>query len=160
MAHSSCMSFSTSSSHTKAVTVLSHGHHACTKLVLLKCRYHCWCTWILWLSSSLSKLQLKFHLPDAFTIIVCTNLGLCKCRCYCCREPCTLSRTVQLQVLLLLDVDFMVSSSLNELQHSAWLQNSVSQGMLVVLPALEPIKSDAAAQQSVLKTCQGEQILL
>lgn len=64
---------------------------------------------------------------------------------------------MKLQVLLLLDVDFMVSSSLNEVQHTSWLQSAVSQGMLVVLPALEPIKSDAAAQQSVLKTCQGEQ---
>ena len=60
------------------------------------------------------------------------------------------------QVLLLLDVDFMISSSLNALQHESWLQNAVSQGMLVVLPALEPIKSDAAAQQAVIKTCTGE----
>ncbi|KAL3131403.1 hypothetical protein ABBQ38_007716 [Trebouxia sp. C0009 RCD-2024] len=59
------------------------------------------------------------------------------------------------QVLLLLDADFMVSSSLNELQHSTWLQTAVSQGVLVVLPALEPVRSDAAAQQAVARACQG-----
>ena len=60
-----------------------------------------------------------------------------------------------MQVLLLLDVDFMVSSSLNELQHSTWLRTAVSQGVLVVLPALEPVRSDAAAQQAVVRACQG-----
>ena len=60
-----------------------------------------------------------------------------------------------MQVILLLDVDFMVSSSLNELQHSTWLQTAVSQGVLVVLPALEPVRNDAAAQQAVVRACQG-----
>lgn len=55
----------------------------------------------------------------------------------------------------MLDADFMVSSSLNELQHSTWLQTAVSQGVLVVLPALEPVRSDAAAQQAVARACQG-----
>ena len=60
-----------------------------------------------------------------------------------------------MQVLLLLDVDFMVSSNLNELQHSTWLQTAVSQGVLVVVPALEPVKSDASAKQAVVTICQG-----
>ena len=60
-----------------------------------------------------------------------------------------------MQVLLLLDVDFMVSSSLNELHHSTWLQTAVSQGVLVVLPALEPARNDDAAQQAVVRACQG-----
>ena len=62
-------------------------------------------------------------------------------------------------MLLLLDVDFMISSSLNELQHAGWLHSAVSQGMLVVLPALEPIKDDTAAQESVLRTCRGDTCL-
>ncbi|KAL3135953.1 hypothetical protein ABBQ32_006997 [Trebouxia sp. C0010 RCD-2024] len=61
----------------------------------------------------------------------------------------------QTKVLLLLDADFMVSSSLNELQHSTWVQTAVSQGVLVVLPALEPVRSDAAAQQAVARACRG-----
>ena len=64
-----------------------------------------------------------------------------------------------MQVLLLLDVDFMVSSSLNELQHSTWLQTAVSQGVLVVLPALEPVKSDGAAEQAVVRACQGTTLI-
>ena len=65
------------------------------------------------------------------------------------------SNSMITQVLLLLDVDFMISSSLNELQHSTWLQTAVSQGMLVVVPALEPVKSDAAAHEAVIRACQG-----
>ena len=60
-----------------------------------------------------------------------------------------------LQVLLLLDVDFMVSSSLNEAQHSRWVHSVVSQGVLVVVPALEPVSDDEASQQAVFRTCQG-----
>ena len=49
----------------------------------------------------------------------------------------------------------MVSSSLNELQHSTWLQTAVAQGVLVVLPALEPVGRDAYAEQAVVRACQG-----
>lgn len=63
--------------------------------------------------------------------------------------------TVCTQVLLLLDVDFMVSHSLNELQHSNWLQTAVSKSVLIVIPAFEPVMSDVAAQRDVLKACQG-----
>ena len=55
----------------------------------------------------------------------------------------------------MLDADFMVSSSLNELQHSTWLQTAVSQGVLVVLPALEPVRGDAAALQALATACRG-----
>ena len=61
-----------------------------------------------------------------------------------------------LQVLLLLDVDFMISSSLNLPQHTAWIYDMVSSGVLVVLPALEPVHSDEAAQQAVIRTCTGQ----
>ena len=58
-------------------------------------------------------------------------------------------------MLLLLDVDFMVSSSLNEAQHNRWVHSVVSQGVLVVIPALEPVSDDEASQQAVVRTCQG-----
>lgn len=54
-----------------------------------------------------------------------------------------------------MDVDFMVSHSLNELHHSSWVQTAVAQGALVVIPALEPVMSDDAAQQEVVRVCQG-----
>ena len=60
-----------------------------------------------------------------------------------------------LQVLLLLDVDFMISNSLNEPQHTAWIHEMVSSGMLVVLPAFEPVHSDQAGQETVFKACTG-----
>ena len=63
-----------------------------------------------------------------------------------------------MQVLLLLDVDFMISSSLNEIQHSSWLYSVVSQGLLVVLPAFEPVSDDSHSQEAIIRACQGEHI--
>jgi len=64
-----------------------------------------------------------------------------------------------LQVLFLLDADFMVSSSLNELQHSSWVHSVVSQGVLVVIPALEPVSNDLTSQQAVIRSCTGWSVL-
>ncbi|DBB15299.1 hypothetical protein WJX82_003966 [Trebouxia sp. C0006] len=61
----------------------------------------------------------------------------------------------QTEVLFLLDADFMVSSSLNELQHSSWMHSVVSQGVLVVIPALEPVSNDLTSQQAVIRSCTG-----
>ncbi len=60
-----------------------------------------------------------------------------------------------LQVLFLLDVDFMISSSLNELQHDGWVHSVVSQGVLVVIPAFEPVNNDLTSQQAVIRSCTG-----
>ena len=60
-----------------------------------------------------------------------------------------------LQVLFLLDADFMVSSSLNELQHSSWVHSVVSHGVLVVIPAFEPVSNDLTSQQAVIRSCAG-----
>ncbi|DBA65541.1 TPA: hypothetical protein ACH3X2_003151 [Trebouxia sp. C0005] len=61
----------------------------------------------------------------------------------------------QTEVLFLLDVDFMVSSCLNELQHSGWVHSVVSQGVLVVIPAFEPVSNDLTSQQAVTRSCTG-----
>ena len=61
-----------------------------------------------------------------------------------------------MQVLLLLDVDFMISSSLNEIQHSDWLYRVVSQDMLVVLPAFEPVGDDLHSQEAIIRACHGK----
>lgn len=59
------------------------------------------------------------------------------------------------QVLLLLDVDFMISASLNEPQNSAWVHEMVTAGVLVVLPAFEPVHSNVGMQETVIRTCRG-----
>lgn len=63
-----------------------------------------------------------------------------------------------MQVLLLLDVDFMISASLNEPQNSAWVHEMVTAGVLVVLPAFEPVQSDIGMQETVIRTCRGEHV--
>ena len=68
---------------------------------------------------------------------------------------CKMRFIAYLQVLFLLDVDFMVSSSLNELQHSGWVHSVVSQGVLVVIPAFEPVSNDLTSQQAVTRSCTG-----
>ncbi len=65
-----------------------------------------------------------------------------------------------LQVLFLLDADFMISSSLNELQHNGWVHSVVSQGVLVVVPAFEPVSNDLTSQQAVIRSCTGGSLLL
>lgn len=61
-----------------------------------------------------------------------------------------------LQVVLLLDADFMTSPGLNCLQHASWLYQAVSTKHAVVLPALEPVGKDSAAKQAALQVSQGE----
>ena len=68
---------------------------------------------------------------------------------------CKLHFVTFLQVLFLLDADFMVSSTLNELQHSSWVHKVVSQGVLVVIPAFEPVSNDLTSQQAVVRSCTG-----
>lgn len=54
----------------------------------------------------------------------------------------------------------MISNSLNDLQHTAWIPEMVSSGMLVVLPAFEPVHSDQAGQEAVFKVCTGRAPML
>ena len=75
------------------------------------------------------------------------------------QRHCKLHLVSFLQVLFLLDADFMVSSSLNELQHSSWVHSVVTQGGLVVIPAFEPVSNDLTSQQAVIRSCTDGSVL-